>query len=242
MPIAHYIIFHPDRARVNVQVTATVIENGAHQLNWRGNIWVDELVGNEDPFVFSDPWLYSYCHATQLRRQIQDGPYVREGSWLLFCSGDAGDHGNLVIDTAFLVGATRLWTPKPNLALPQEYNRHFENISSAIWRRHLRYPFHGQHDSVTHTYESKQWIDYNSNEYSLLPYDQQGQRVSIVIGALNAQVATTIQKHLPGKRPVLLSDDQITPIIQIIFQMAALRIIRDIQLVNPIGNHREKIC
>ena len=67
---ANYIIFHPDFERDNIFVSATSIEENKIIENWVGKIYVDKINnGNEDPFVFNNPWLFSYCHASQLRQK-----------------------------------------------------------------------------------------------------------------------------------------------------------------------------
>lgn len=104
MDKAHYIIFHPDKARQAINAKATVIENGQVNTTWEGKICVDSIDnGNEDPFVFSDPWLYSYCHATQLRRNPRkNGSYLQPMSKIFFVSGDCANNNLLTIDTLFL--------------------------------------------------------------------------------------------------------------------------------------------
>ena len=77
---AHYIIFHPEYNRLEAVVQATVLVKNQIIKNWTGNVWVDCFrngEGNEDPFVFNDPWLYSYCHASQLRRYSQKQSYLQ---------------------------------------------------------------------------------------------------------------------------------------------------------------------
>lgn len=92
---AHYIIFHPDRARQIANVQATVMVKKKILANWNGDIFVDQIgKGNEDPYVFNNPWLYSYCHASQLRRNRREDSYLQIGSTIIFASGqEAGYFG-----------------------------------------------------------------------------------------------------------------------------------------------------
>lgn len=92
---ANYIIFHPDYARDQVKVTGEAIVGNRLQRKWKGDIWVDAIGnGNEDPFVFNSGWIYSYCHASQLRRRVSEN-YLQKDSWLVFCSGDSANRGIL---------------------------------------------------------------------------------------------------------------------------------------------------
>ncbi|MBE9200880.1 MULTISPECIES: hypothetical protein [unclassified Nodularia (in: cyanobacteria)] len=99
----HYLIFHPDYARKKTEVQGkALIKN--QLTDWQGSVWVDQPHGNEDPFVFSQMWLYSYCHATELRRKpVSKKAYLKAGSYLFFCSGDAANKRIIQPDTVFVV-------------------------------------------------------------------------------------------------------------------------------------------
>ncbi len=116
----HYLIFHPDYARKKTEVQGKVLIR--YQLtDWQGNVWVDEPNGNEDPFVFSERWLYSYCHATQLRRNpVTQDAYVRSGSYLFFCSGNAANKKTIELDTVFVVDHSAKW-PDNQEGIPEEF-------------------------------------------------------------------------------------------------------------------------
>ncbi|MDZ8263663.1 hypothetical protein [Nostoc sp. ChiQUE01b] len=150
----HYLIFHPDYARNKTKVQGKAfIKN--QLTDWQGYVWVDEPYGNEDPFVFSERWLYSYCHATQLRRkESSKHAYVTAGSYLLFCSGDAADKGTIQLDTVFVVDHVAEWADNPQ-GLPEEFQKDYQNKNSDLWERHLKYPFHGEHTGQ-YTYVSRQ--------------------------------------------------------------------------------------
>lgn len=132
MNAAHYILFHPDKQRDQVEVNATIKQGGLVFKNWVGKVFVDKIfVGNEDPFVFTDPWLYSYCHASQLRRQIRDDCYLQNESTILFCSGDDAEKGLLTCDTLFIIGSAEPWSKNP-LMLPTKFEIHFKNLKSQL--------------------------------------------------------------------------------------------------------------
>jgi hypothetical protein len=207
---AHYIIFHPDHARQQTPVRAIAMVQGQVLKNWSGNIYVDRIgIGNEDPFVFNAPWLYSYCHASQLRRNFrQDNNYLQSGSKIFFVSGQQADQGLLTIDTVFLIGGVQPWDSKPTLHLPTKYQNHFQNNKSILWRRHFRFPFQGSHITVSHTYEAALWQE-NKTDFSFLPLNESNERVSVPFDEFPNDLLKKIAEKVKGKYPVLLTDSEI---------------------------------
>jgi len=107
---ANYIIFHPESQRQHVHVNGDVVLNNELINGWDGDIWVDKMFDcNEDPFVFNDPWIYSYCHASQLRRCLKHNGSINTGSYLIFVNGTAVNKNKLAIDTVFCVGSILEW-------------------------------------------------------------------------------------------------------------------------------------
>jgi hypothetical protein len=197
---ANYVIFHPDYARQSVKVSARTIENGKLKTDWKGKIWVDEIrKGNEDPFVFQDNWLFSYCHASQLRKKPSNC-YLQEGAWLIFCSGNAANYGLLKVDTVFEIGKVHLWKRNGDLELPVAFRDHMNNSKSELWRRHFKFPFHGIHKGVTHTYEAK-----IGDTNSFLPITNY-ERTQIDFKELPKELKRKISDKVWGKYPVLIDD------------------------------------
>ncbi len=230
MDQAHYIIFHPDKARQAINAKATVIENGQVNTTWEGKLCVDSIDnGNEDPFVFSDPWLYSYCHATQLRRTPrEDGIYLQKESVIFFASGDCANKAHLTIDTVFVIENALRWTKKPKLALPKKYRG--INKNSPLWNR-LRFPFCGQHASVTHAFEARHYTNQDTeveDPFSYLPIDEDSDRVTIPFGELTKELVAKINKKIRGKYPVLLSCYEKQQIYQLIETKAVTKVIGNI--------------
>lgn len=243
MDQAHYIIFHPDKARQAINAKATVIENGQVNTTWEGKICVDSIDnGNEDPFVFSDPWLYSYCHATQLRRNFrEDGSYLQKDSVIFFVSGDCANKERLTIDTVFGIENALRWTKKPELTLPIKFRG--INEDSPLWKRHLKFPFCGQHASVTHTYEARHHTDQDTEVealFSFLPIAKNGNRVTIPFGELTKELVAKINKKISGKYPVLLTEAEMKTIFQLIKNSAATKVLKDVRIEanqNQIAEH-----
>ncbi len=107
MSKANYIIFHPDSQRQKMEVSATVLENGVQKENWHRFVWADRLGGDDDPFIFSDPWLYSYCHATQLHRQPRKDGIIRAPKE--FNGGLSREAPIRISPFDFIAALTRFW-------------------------------------------------------------------------------------------------------------------------------------
>jgi hypothetical protein len=240
MSIAHYIIFHPDHARQLVNVSATALVNGEVSTDWRGVVHVDRVgEGNEDPFVFHRHWLYSYCHATQLRRKKSSGPYVQPGSVLIFASGHSAEEGILSVDTVFVVGAARPWSSKP-LRLPKKYCDHFEVRSSPLWERHFKFPFQKIHTAVTHTYEAAMWEEEKS-EFSYLPLAAPGKKAYVSFVQLGQQLASKIGEKVHGKYPVLLADSEAETILKQLESVTTIKVLRDL-ITDVVVETKAKRC
>lgn len=231
MDKAHYIIFHPESKRQIIDAKASAIENGQVNTAWKGKICVDCInKGNEDPFVFSDPWLYSYCHATQLRRTPrEDGSYLQKDTVIFFVSGDCANKERLTIDTVFVIENALTWTKKPELTLPITFRG--INEDSPLWKRHLKFPFCGQHASVTHTYEARHYTEQDTeveDPFSFLPIDKNGNRVTIPFSELTTELVAKINKKIRGKYPVLLSCNEMQQIYHLIENKAVTKVIGNI--------------
>ncbi|OYD89636.1 hypothetical protein CDG76_34155 [Nostoc sp. 'Peltigera membranacea cyanobiont' 210A] len=235
----HYLIFHPDYARKKTEVQAKVLMDDK-LTDWQGNVWVDEPCGNEDPFVFSERWLYSYCHATQLRRKpISKSSHVTAGSYIFFCSGDAANENTIQLDTVFVVDHSAKW-PDNQHGIPEEFQQDYKNNKSERWERHFKYSFLGQHTGK-YTYVSRQWFD-SKDEYSFLPISQNGDRVEFNLGLLTSNIQSKIKDKVNGKYPVTLSEEQKTELLKIALSLASIKVIgnlkrqdNNIKTINP-GN------
>jgi len=152
----HYVIFHPDYVREKLIIQGRAIRHNYID-DWQGTVWLDkDDGGNEDPYVLSKRWIYSYCHATQLRRKPSlKFSYVTTGSYLFFCSGDAANRGQLQVDTVFFVDTVAVWPERKGL--PDLYGPHFENRQSDLWNRHFKFAFLRGHHEGKYTYVAKNW-------------------------------------------------------------------------------------
>lgn len=220
---ANYVIFHPEYARQSVQISARAIENGELKTDWKGEIWVDEIrKGKEDPFVFPDNWLFSYCHASQLRRNPSHC-FLQEGSWLIFCSGNSANDGILKVDTVFEIGKVHLWRRNGNLELPVDFRSHMNNGKSELWIRHFKFPIHGIHKGVTHTYEAK-----IGEENSFLPITN-NERTQIDFEELPRELRDKITIKVRGKYPVLITDYEAKALVKRLKNKAEVLVLGEIK-------------
>jgi hypothetical protein len=228
---AHYIVFHPDAERFSVSVRAAAIVRGQQVNSWAGKVWVDKPPGNEDPFVLGPSWAYSYCHATELRRQPRKtGGYVTRGSCILFCSGDLGERGVLAVDTVFWIAEAHRWESANAPA-----DRYAQDVRGRtdIWKFHLQ--FGGQPDGHKgmYTYEAA-LHQQPGNRYSHLPVDANGERVRVKLSELSTDLRNRITNKLRGKRPVPLVSADLHAILQLLDARTNVAVVGDLVLDDPV--------
>lgn len=192
---------------------------------------MDRPSRNEDPFVFSENWLYLYCHATQLRRKpSSNAAYVKTGSHLFFCSGDAANNGLIQLDTIFVVDHVAEW-PSSREGLPGEFEWHYMNSDSELWQRHFRYPFRGQHEGK-YTYVSRHWSE-GENEYSLLPVSKSGDRVTFQIGNVSPDLQSKIITNTRGKYPIVLEEGHKTELLEKTLSLTYIQVVGSLVRQSP---------
>lgn len=230
---ANYIIFHPDFKREEVAVEAISLVDNELKLEWNGNIQVDKRgVGNEDPFVFRNPWVYSYCHASQLRRnERKDNTHLQVGSIIIFVSGQKANKCTLCIDTIFVVGKVQKWGENP-LSVPISYQND-KKSQTELWKRHLQFPFNGVHENVSHSYEAELWEE-GKDSFSYLPYNKNKESVSLNFSDIADNIRIKIKDKVKGKYPVLLTNVEINEILKLIENQAYIKVVKNIKPL--IGN------
>lgn len=105
-----YLIYHPTRQK-------TII----------GNLTIhhDKFGGNEDPYIWNDRFLHTYCHITQLPNEV--------GQINFWISGDAYPHfTKLFCDCVFFVNEKQFWSTNnfinrldPIVDNQQTFNHHY---------------------------------------------------------------------------------------------------------------------
>jgi hypothetical protein len=237
MTNAHYIIFHPDHQRQCVAVEAKALVHDQLHNNWRGSVFVDKLDdGTEDPFVFHDPWLYSYCHASQMRRSLTNDNRLAEGSWLFFVSGQSANNGTLAFDTIFLVSGRQAWQQTARgLQLPQKYLYLRKTPKNLLYQKYFRWPIMDDiHSSVAYTYEADIWSP-GKSQYPFLPLDAEGQKPTIRLSELSPGLGNLVINHVPGKYPVPLTERQALSILVLLEDRVITRVVGNMNLLQERG-------
>ena len=190
--VAHYIIFHSERQKINANVK--VLRNNLIYEENR-DIYVDQInegFSNEDPFVFSNPWLYSFCYATALKR-VPNNIYVQPNSYLIFSDLEEAKKNQLLIDTIFLVDNVLVWPEKAKKP-PIDYSYK----KGDVWFRHIKHgirPLTEKGHKGEYTYEAKMYKQYKDN-FSFLPFSK-GKRIKIMIkdNFLSSKIKTSMNTN-----------------------------------------------
>lgn len=245
--ISNYIIFHPERD--NVKAIATVI-NGDNEViyNWEGQIFVDNVNhGNEDPFVFNNPWIYSYCHASQLKRTPRKGSFLKPGSKIIFISGPDADKELLTVDTIFIIDTVLEWGIKSPMRIqdvPSKYLPIKNDMSSNLWKKHFRFPFEKEnpaHKNASYSYEAKLWEENSIAQYSYLPLAENQKRVSIPFSELPPTVMNILAQKRKGKKPAEFnSESDLNEILKLIESKTSIKILRDIKFIESCDKSKKR--
>ena len=198
---AHYLIFHPKRQKINARVKV-LRDNLIYEED--KDILVDKLAcgcSNEDPFVFTMPWLYSYCHATDIKRKPNNIEYIQPGSHLIFVDYYLVDY--LIVDTVFYVDNVLVW-PEVGTIPPSKYSMQMGDT----WFRHIRYGVGQNSEHIGQiTYEAQMYWQ-NKMNFSFLPLSKKT-ALKIKLNELDKDLSNRIRKRLNSKtfkKPEMLND------------------------------------
>lgn len=229
MPPLHYVVFHPERCGYKAIGEAVVA--GKHEKNWQGTVWTDpyrrKAGSNEDPFVWHSEWLYSFCHASQLRRkQSMSRSYVRAGSHIFFCETRAAKQGSLKVDTVFVVSSIEPWMQRAK-TVPARFTAHQESGQTAVWRRHLQHGIDAPDRKGTHMGEYTYVAQLNGDSY--LPLTMDGMPVSLPVQSILGRRQNDLSKALPDgqtTRPFILEDAERLVLLDAVVKAAHTRVLR----------------
>jgi hypothetical protein len=205
-PLAHYLIVHPAR---EVHAVQGHWETRTGRSSWSGSVWVDPADGtNEDPFVWSLPWLYSYCKATGLRRvprSIPNDPFLQCGSVIFFADKDKAKGGYLEVDTVFRVDRSHVWG---RVHLPKSLPQLYLVRSHAAYMRHLQFGLPGGSSHVgKYTYTASPLVGFGGNG-TFLPMTDGRVRVTIPCAALGQALEGKLKQKLAHRLPPILLTNQ----------------------------------
>ncbi|MDD2323838.1 MAG: hypothetical protein PHT77_12220 [Bacteroidales bacterium] len=113
-----YIIYHPKR---DCSFVKTI-----------GRVYHDSLLGNQDPYIWNYPFLHSFCHITQITKQV--------GQVNFWCTGDTyPNFEKLYCDLVFKVASMHEWADRNSISETdtivdnkQSYEHHYKWV-----RKHL---------------------------------------------------------------------------------------------------------
>ena len=242
--MSSYIVFHPDSDRQSVRVEGFAItEDKQGAAPWTGNVWVDARDGgNEDPWCLSQPWLYSYCHATQLQRGT-----MKPGDMIFFVSGDGADRDSFTCDTVFIVKRKHEWQRGvsdfgwvPSGAPPGLL--HHQQGGDQVWQRHLRFglPQEKGH-SGRYTFEAA-GFEGSGEPYSFLPLQTSGTRTTVEIDMLPQVVKGAIREKRKGKYPVRLSHEDATSLCGLLISQSPIKVVKIVRELDPVTMPRSGAC
>ena len=211
-----YIVMHPRREEF--AVSAMVLQRGqAVPRRAKVRILADAIEGNHDPCVLTDPWFYSYCHASHLRRSV-----MGEGSMLFFL-----DHSRRVFDTVFVVRRKLRWERlqprRPPLPVPIHLT---PEMSSLAWSLHFKWPSRGYHENTSVTFEGNSWGD---GRHSFLPFRDEGPVSEAEV--VPASVRNKIKSALPGKHPLALTREEAEVLYDRITRASTMQVVGGIKLL-----------
>jgi hypothetical protein len=176
--MAHHLIYHPERERREFAGSV---------------VYFDKTSGNQDPYIWSDRFLHSFCHATELRSP-------RPGDLNFWVCGDEfPEFTALNCDLVFVVEAVVSW-PSANFVASDH-----EMVDSAhAYQDHYRW-------AHQHPYKSKIRRTLKANpSRSYQPQRQDGSLIDLVpclreLGLSIDHLRSSLRKGFASK-PMVLND------------------------------------
>jgi len=122
--MAGYLIYHPPRCKTNFDDIA---------------VYHDSINGNQDPYIWNDRFLHTYCHITQMKPNVGDINF-----WV---SGDIFPHfSHLYCDLVFVVEKKLYWhesnhiDPDDDIIDTEEsHNDHYRWYRQHYFKKRKRY-------------------------------------------------------------------------------------------------------
>lgn len=179
----YYLIYHPQRQITEIRDL---------------KIYHDEFGGNEDPYLWNDRFLHTYCHITQLKNE--------EGQINFWVSAEKlTDINYLLCDCVFVIQEKIFWKESNKISREddlvenfQTYEHHYkwpnkENGSNHFYSRRRRYTLKADPE------KSFQPQDKDRNLIDVLPF--------LIKNGLNKKEFLSKINPGVGARPFKLDDD-----------------------------------
>jgi len=119
-----YIIYHPKR---DCSIVKKI-----------GKVYHDSFFGNQDPYIWSSPFLHSFCHITQIKKAVDQINF--------WCSGDTyPNFEKLYCDLVFKVATVHEWSDRNSISKTdpivdnkQSYNHHYRWVRQHLFKSKKR--------------------------------------------------------------------------------------------------------
>src|SRR5258705_2746969 len=142
--MAGYLVYHPKRA------VSLVGNRFLHH---------DPFGGNQDPYVWNDPFLHTYCHITQMRPEV--------GQTIIWVNGDDWPaFDQLCCDLVFTIDAKVFWADSNHISpddllldSPRAFDEHYCWARQHPFRRRRRFTLKATRDSFQPQNAKGQLID-----------------------------------------------------------------------------------
>jgi len=212
-----YVVQHPERSEF--RVSALVLERGKRAASKREiRIFADPIEGNHDPCVLTDPWFYSYCHASELVRS-----HMGSGSLIFFY-----DHVRNAFDTVFSVKVKHEWARHKPRSLPLPIRVHLSSSGEKdAWELHFKWPGKGAHENAKWTFQAAMFPD---GRYSFLPIHSSDSPTAADLGL--SWLIRRIRAYGHGKRPFQLTPGEALDLYAATSRTADVKVVGQVRLLD----------
>lgn len=208
-----YLVYHPER---RLQPVGKL------------KVYHDKFGGNEDPYIWNDKFLHTYCHITQLPNE--------PGQVNFWVSGDEWPNFNaLYCDCVFWIKEKHFWKKRNHI---DRNDPIVDNEQS--WHHHYKWANEGHHK-----YKKRRRYTLKAHpDWSFQPQDRKGNLLNILPFLIkNGLSETRLKKNIVtkrGSRPFHLDDELARKLYEYILGTAKTQL-KGKQL-KPLHPHRKKFA
>ncbi|MDB0011321.1 hypothetical protein N9E20_00780 [Crocinitomicaceae bacterium] len=187
----NYIIFHP------------VSERFCTEINGIGKVYHDSFKGNQDPYVWNEPFLHSFCKITQIKKEI--------GQYNFWVSSEIyPNFEHLYCDLVFKVASMHEWKDRNSISVNDSIVDSKQSFIHHYKKGVMQHPFKGE------TRPKKRVTLKACKENSFQPQNEKQELIDIVPFLLKQgysleDLRKNISFYASGKmartsKPMILSD------------------------------------
>lgn len=119
----NYIIYHPKRI--------------CTEINGIGKVYHDSFEGNQDPYLWNEQYLHSFCHITQIQKDVEQVNF--------WCSGETyPNFDHLYCDLVFKVESIHEWTKRNSITVNDEIVDNKQSFIHHYKKGVIQHPFKGE--------------------------------------------------------------------------------------------------